>query len=563
MKKYPVLIFILFLCNSLNAQQLNQSQLDSVYNLFTRNLGIKTGNHAVIQSAGRQRVKCGFGLSYTVRANFNRFTPAQKIILKTLVDRPVTDTSMVTPGGFFRIHYDTAGPTAPVYSLDSLAIALDSAYNFEVNYLGYPPPPSDNDAGGDNKYDIYISPTFVGYGTTTPDNEVVPGSNRFTSFMLIQNDYSSFGDTSNFNTDYRGKKGINAARVTVSHEFHHSIQMGNYILRYDQDAFFYELTSTSMEHFVYPNIKDYLFYLPSYFYNTQTSLGSNVSPVEYAMAIWNIYLKDTFGYDIIKKQWELMPEMRALQAIANAFADYNTTFGEQLNKFGVWTYYTNYRTIPNKYFEDAAYYPTVQPVANLLISSSSPVQLVSKPVSNNFITILNPQNRDSVVSIITNADVDNGVNNTDADLPFSFSLYNYPRDGSTRLTDNYFEYFSADRPAFWVTSAVINNRLIDTSFFVLQNINYVFPSPFNYSKSKYIYIPAQPDANGYTELDVYNISMKLVYSTNQLVNYIYGQKVIRWNALDNHNSKLSSGVYIYVTKSGNDIKKGKLVIFNE
>ena len=57
--------------------------------------------------------------------------------------------------------------------------------------------------------------------------------------------------------------------------------------------------------------------------------------------------------------------------------------------------------------------------------------------------------------------------------------------------------------------------------------------------------------------------MKLVYSTNQKVNYIYGQKVVRWNGLDNHNNKLSSGVYIYVTKSGDEIKKGKLVIFNE
>ncbi len=40
--------------------------------------------------------------------------------------------------------------------IDSVAIAADSAYNFEVNYLGYPPPPPDNGVGGDDKYDIYI-----------------------------------------------------------------------------------------------------------------------------------------------------------------------------------------------------------------------------------------------------------------------------------------------------------------------------------------------------------------------------------------------------------------------
>jgi hypothetical protein len=293
-------------------------------------------------------------------------------------------------------------------------------------------------------------------------------------------------------------------------------------------------------------------------------MGMNGGSQEYALGIWNIFLKDNFGYDIIKKQWELMPEFRALQAIENSFSDYNTSFEEQLNKFGIWTYFTNYRSIPDRYFEDAKYYPLVAPIANLQISGSvMPVQLSSAPVSNNFIAFFNPQNLDSVVSLITNADVNNGINNTYTSLSFTFNLYTYAQDGSTKLTDNYFENFSAGQPAFWITSAILNNKVIDTSSYVVQNTGYVFPSPFNYKKSAFIYIPAQPDAFGNTEVNIYNIAMKLVYSTSQKVDYIYGHKVVRWNALDNHNNKVSSGVYIYVTKSGSDIKKGKLVIFNE
>jgi hypothetical protein len=285
---------------------------------------------------------------------------------------------------------------------------------------------------------------------------------------------------------------------------------------------------------------------------------------EYALAIWNIFQKDVFGYGIVKKQWELMPQMRALQAIANSFTDYNTSLGEQLNKFGIWTYYTNYRSIPNSYFEDALYYPVIQPVTDLQISSSTTaIQLSSAPVSNNFITIINPQNLDSLVSLITNADVSDGISSTDTSLSFNYSLYNFAQSGSTKLTDNYFENFSADKPAFWITSAILNNKIIDSSSYVVQNVNYVFPSPFNYKKSAFLYIPAKPDTYGYAEVDIYNIAMKLVYSTNQKVNYVYGQKVVRWDGMDKNNRKLSSGVYIYVTKSGDEIKKGKLVIFNE
>ena len=41
------------------------------------------------------------------------------------------------------------------------------------------------------------------------------------------------------------------------------------------------------------------------------------------------------------------------------------------------------------------------------------------------------------------------------------------------------------------------------------------------------------------------------------------QKGVVWNAFDNDGNKLASGVYIYVIKKGDDIVKGKVVIFNE
>ncbi len=309
MKSIFIFLLVLLLFPFTKAQVLRQSQLDSLYNQFVqiRESSLSIKGVKIIQSADTTHIKCAFGIVSQIKMNFDRYSPTQKAILKPLLSRPITDTSFVTPNGFFRVHYDLTGSSAPRYSLDSLAIALDSAYNFEINYLGYPPPPSDNGAGGDNRYDIYIVSLGNSYGYTEPENEVAPGTNRYTSYMVIDNSFAGFYTS-----------GINAARVTVAHEFHHSIQIGDYIYRYDLDEFFYELTSTSMEHFVYPSIHDYYQYLPGYFDDTQFSLGKNFGSrnQEYGLAIWNIFLKDNFGYDIIKKEWQLLPQMRALQAIS-------------------------------------------------------------------------------------------------------------------------------------------------------------------------------------------------------------------------------------------------------
>ena len=38
---------------------------------------------------------------------------------------------------------------------------------------------------------------------------------------------------------------------------------------------------------------------------------------------------------------------------------------------------------------------------------------------------------------------------------------------------------------------------------------------------------------------------------------------VTWNVKDENDEKIPSGVYLYVTKRGNEIQKGKLAIFND
>ena len=152
--------------------------------------------------------------------------------------------------------------------------------------------------------------------------------------MMIDNDFSNHFTT-----------GINGARVTVAHEFHHSIQGGNYIFR-SADTFFYELTSTAMEEFVFDDINDYYAYIPSYFRNPETPLPLTNG---YNTATWDIFLRDNFDYDIIKRQWELMPSVRAMFAINTSIFEYGSSFASEYNRYGICYIHSQMKTRIQRY----------------------------------------------------------------------------------------------------------------------------------------------------------------------------------------------------------------------
>src|ERR1035437_2006399 len=229
MKKYVLIVYLFAGSISLFSQNIPKEQLDSLFNDFIK---YKKAGITDISVNKNEPVKCGFVLVHSIKTQFNSFSYEQQQILKPLIIQPVMQTSEVSPSGFFRIHYDTTGINKPNYEknsdtslhlsdhvlftmyLDSVAIAADSAYNFEVNYLGYPAPPPDDTAGGDNKYGIYL--LYLGgsyYGWTQFDGNL--------SYMVVNNNFTPIFPT----------RGINAVRVTIAHEFHHGIQIGNYILR--------------------------------------------------------------------------------------------------------------------------------------------------------------------------------------------------------------------------------------------------------------------------------------------------------------------------------------------
>jgi hypothetical protein len=433
-------------------------------------------------------------------------------------------------------------------------------YDFEVNFFGYPPPPSDNGAGGDNRYDIYITNTGGDiYGYTVPENEISPGSKTYTAYTVINSDFSGFYTS-----------GIDAARVTAAHEFAHAIHIGNYINRFfEGDEFFYELSATAMEHFVFATIKDYLQYLPAYFNNTQHSFGTNGTIEEFALGIWNIYMADEFGFGIIKRQWELMPQMRALKAIENSILEKGSSFRKEFSLFGKWIFYTNYRSISGKYFEDAIHYPVVHPLTTIIMDAfPKTVNVNTFPVSENFLKFINPENGDTLYTDISNSDVESGIENTHNMYPFAFSLSNTPINNFKKLTDTYYTKLDVGIPQLWNETDILNGIVIreDTSLNPVTqlSLNYAYPDPFRYNhySTNVINIPVKAAVYSNVELNVYSTSMDLIFSKNLQVTFGKDNAmVINWN-LDDLGKKLPSGVYIYITGTGNEKTIGKLVIFN-
>ena len=366
----------------------DKKQLDSLYDAFIDRYNHK--DDVINSTESPEHIKCAFGIVNQVVRNLNNYSDEKKRLLKTLLERPHKQKSLVSPSGFFRIHYDTTKTDTtvvpnydPTLSADEnamqVAIAADSAYNFEVNYLKYPPPPGDNGDGGDNLYDIYITTAEGSYGFTQPETSL--GNHKYTSYMEIHYSFK------NFYTE-----GLNAVRVTVAHEFHHAIQVGNYTGdKYDVDGFFYEMTSTSMEEFVYNSVNDYYAYMKSYFNNPNRVFNSfrSQSNDGYDLAVWNIFLKDKFGYDIIKKQWELLPNVRALTAIQSSLLDESSSLREALNEFGIWTFFTKYRAIPGKYFDEAANYPLIKLTTTSYVPGSAVSINNLQAASNNFLAIVN------------------------------------------------------------------------------------------------------------------------------------------------------------------------------
>jgi len=538
--------------------------IDSLFQEYLRFRGaVKDPDYTTITTGTSQTGKCGFGISHRLMQNINELSPAKQGRLEALMNRPEKDTSIVSPDGIFRIHYNLSGSQAPGYDVQELAEAFDSSYNYEVNILGYPPHFSDVVTDGEDKYDVYIENLGSGfYGETVLETQHTGGV--YSTYMRIDNEFQDgFPSTS---------KGIRGAKVTAAHEYHHAIQVGNYGF-FGSERYFYELTSTSMEEFVYDDINDYYNYLPQYFRQTYRAFV-DWDRDGYALVLWNLYLREKFtkegepdrGFDIIKRCWEILADQSvALTSISQALFENGTSFKQEFSNYGVWCYFTGYRADPVKYFEESPAYPKATPFKTYdYLPPRKEYYLSSQPVSTNILVfpMIESEYNDTLVSIITNHDIDNGKREPFLNTDYTYTLLTDNEPGSSHIINEYYSIIESDNYFILNESNIFNNIEVSGGTIEREQLDYVFPQPFRYSTDDYMYIPAANNELGIADLNIYTSGMDLVYAGRK--NIITADKiVVQWDARDSNGSKLPTGVYIYVTNSDDSIVKGKLIIYND
>ena len=199
-------------------------------------------------------------------------------------------------------------------------------------------------AGGEGQVDVYI--TDLGselYGYAAPD-QGQKGAQRF-AYLVLDNNYVNFPSPP-----------IESLKVTVAHEYNHILQFGYDTL---EDLWMFESTATWAEQQVYPDINDYLNYLPSFAKNPQSPLTGRDKI--YGEAVWNHWLSARYGVDVVRDAWAdslaVKPPHLATAAYERAIENvgggsFSREFASFANATAEWNL--------NPSFPDAALYPDMK-----------------------------------------------------------------------------------------------------------------------------------------------------------------------------------------------------------
>lgn len=501
--------------------------------------------------------KCGLpAISYAIK-NRVRLSPEVRSALEIVLQRPANQKNILV--GNMRVHYDTTGDNAPAMldSLyqkipgtadqyaDSVAAIANYCETYETQVLGYLPIPSDGEAGGGPEHDIYV--TDLGdYGYTTPDSVLISkpdggDGETWTSFTTIDNAFQFVDPPSN--------KGMPGLRVTLAHELHHSIQIGNYGY-WSNDIFFYEITSVWMEDVVFPQVKDYLQYTSSsdgHFANPQVPFNSD-DFIMYSRAIWAHFVAKRFGRDAMLRSWEEIREAPPLQAVDLALSNppYNSGFKNAFAEWTVWNYYTGARSDSVLYYPEGALYPEI---ASTSIAFAPPSQSLGGSLfvlSSAYYNIT--YGAEASPLLISNIDLDSAIAGYSSAFPYSYSLI---EEQNSNLSSN----LIVSDPSNWYSKILGGGNLLRNAF----------PDPFRPNGSNEISFPVNVANSIAGTLSIFSSDMKLVYSgtVSSQLSALLGGQVLQWNGIKNNNELASSGIYIYFIQTQGQSIKGKFAVLRK
>jgi len=365
LKKLVLIALLFLLSGSLQtafAGVLSEQQQQELLDQFLYMRGEGPMPDSFDESAGP---RCGTELALNLFNNRESFTGKYAAAAEALYDRPNRPFSYESPAGYFRVHYATTGSDAvylPLVDDDSdgipdyvnkIAEIADSVWEFEVNHLGFPAPPPDDTNGGDSLKDIYITGlSSQYYGITYYEDPITIQS--YTSYMELDNDYNFWP----YNLSDEMERRLDAARVTVAHEFFHTIHYAMDATEFETHGAYdyvpwWEMSAVWMEEMAYDDINDYQAYLPYYYEEPWLGLQHAIFPAntvhQYACVVFPLYLTERFDTSMVKDIWErcaLQTGPQYLQAIYEALLEYTSDeydFDRAFNEFAVWNLFTGSR----------------------------------------------------------------------------------------------------------------------------------------------------------------------------------------------------------------------------
>jgi hypothetical protein len=206
--------------------------------------------------------------------------------------------------------------------VDDVQAEAEISYQVENVDLAWTEPVPDGALGGEsNKTDVYLFNVgdlgFFGYASWDPGQG--SGHEKY-GYVVVDNDYAE---------DF-GLPPLDAMKVTMAHEYNHILQFA-YDLKVQ--GWMFESTATWVEDLVYPDINDYLNYVPGFANNPQIPLTHNGGGGNkiYGAAMWNHFIAEA-GANLVREAWEFAPNADPAHFAVGAYD--NALGGSGSNPFG-------------------------------------------------------------------------------------------------------------------------------------------------------------------------------------------------------------------------------------